>query len=155
METREYIDEWTKEKAVTNWSSNCTTRRNQKLLSLTTEFMAKCQAKLGVTERTIDAETLIRDAFKKAFNVEFSETAFNNTLPAVVSAREAKRVEQTAKKQLATQLAQTQTAELAVISAWKNGHDAGLTDQKIYDDLVKKNTSKELLTKFFPNIAKK
>lgn len=153
METREYIDEWTKEKAVTNWKSNCSTRRNQKLIPVTTEFMAKCQAKLGVNERTVDAETLIRDVFKKAENIEFSETAFNNTLPAVVSAREATRVEKTAKQQLATQLKQKTTAELVVINAVTSGLQSGKTIQQIHDELAK-TTSKELLTQFFPKIAK-
>jgi hypothetical protein len=156
METREYIDEWTGEKAVTNWNSDCTTRCNQLLLSIKTEFMSKCQAKLGINERTIDAETLVRDAFKKAYNVEFSARVFDNTLPAVVAARDARKASKASETALKREMMTVSAEKLALAQAWLDGVASGKTEQKIYEVIVKSGKySEKLLTELFPRFAKK
>ena len=124
------------------------------------EIMSEAQRVFGVTPLTDGSNTIAMWSMlfeKLGFKLSEHWATQHNYAKCVLDAslvagNKARRAEATAVKK---QVEKMTASELVVINAWVAGHDAGLTDQKIYDDLVKKDTSKELLTKFFPNIAKK
>lgn len=156
---RVYEDELTHEKATTTWRSAPERYRASFLLEVTPEVHAKVQEKFGVEDWNVNTEALIRHAFKKAFDIEFSARAFDRTLPEVVAASEARRAHKAALKEEAKRLASASDAEWAIAKAWRAGKTlrseefpTGKTDQQIYDELVKSGVDKTLLTKYFPSI---
>lgn len=124
------------------------------------ELVAEVQRVFGVSPLTDGSNpTAMWQMLFEKLGLKLSPSVFEqhnkswvDSNTARVAASKAKRAEASAVKK---QLEQTNTAELVVINAWKSGHENGKNDQQIHDELEKNGTSKELLTKFFPNIAKK